>query len=54
MCNGYFEIRLVRVSKQKGENKNINPKPINSNNNTESSWWGGWWVVGGGTTPNLG
>ena len=36
MFNGYFEIRLVRVSKQKGENKNTNPKPINSNNNTES------------------
>ena len=47
MSHGYFEIRLVRVSKQKGENKNTNPKPINSNNNTESSWWGvgvgGWW-----------
>ena len=41
MFNGYFKIRLVRVRKQKGENKNTNPKPINSNNNTESSWW---WV----------
>ena len=44
MWNGYFEIRLVRVSKQKGENKNTNPKPINSNNNTKSSLVGG---VGG-------
>ena len=43
MSHGYFEIRLVRVSQQKGDNKNTNPKPINSNNNTESSVWGVWW-----------
>ena len=54
MFNGYFEIRLVRVSKQKGENKNTNSKPINSNNNMESSWWYGGWSASGGTTPNLG
>ena len=50
MSHGYFEIRLVRVSQQKGENKNINPKPINSNNNMESSLWGGGW---GGAIANL-
>ena len=60
MCNGYFEIRLVRVKKQKGENKNTNPKPINSNKNMESRGWGVWWVVVvqlqiyGNTLANLG
>ena len=50
MSYGYFEIRLVGVSQQKGEIKNTNPKPTNINNNMESSLWGGGW---GGAIANL-
>ena len=39
MCNGYFEIRLVRASKQKGENKNTNPKPSNNNTKVPGGWY---------------
>jgi len=36
MPHGYFKIRLVVVSQQKGKINNTNPKPLNNNNNTAS------------------
>ena len=36
MSHGYFKIRLLAVSQQKGKINNTNPKPLNNNNNTAS------------------
>ena len=49
MYNGYFKIRLVRVSKQKGENKTPvqNPSTAPTTQRVEGG-------VGGGTRVTLG
>ena len=51
MSNGYFKIRLVRVSQQTGKINQNQPKtPQQQQQHRELSVGGG---VGGGTTVNL-